>query len=68
MKLGFVLLVVCVITTVFSAPVKLTSFDDYVFNWNLWFISTNKLISCTFVGLFGLFWFNDNGAMAEKCF
>lgn len=31
-------------------------------------MSVTKLIECNAVGLWGLFWYDDNGVMAEKCF
>lgn len=34
----------------------------------LWVSSTNKIISCNTIGLWGLFFYNDNGLMAEKCY
>jgi len=38
--------------------------------WNLILsqMSIGKLLSCNGVGLWGLFWFDDAGVMAEKCF
>ena len=41
---------------------------DYMWNWFLWYVSTDKMISCNWAGLWGLLWLNDNGAMAENCF
>ena len=38
--------------------------------WNviLYYFSLGKLMGCNAVGMWGLFWYNDNGAMAAKCF
>jgi len=38
--------------------------------WNLILsqMSIGKLLACNGVGLWGLFWFDDAGVMAEKCF
>ena len=39
------------------------------FIWNLILsqLSLGKLLSCTAVGAWGLFWFDDDGVMTEKC-
>jgi len=51
-----------------AAAVNTQSLADYIFNWLLWTEASSKLIDCTWLGLYGLFWFNDNGVIAEKCF
>ena len=45
-----------------------TTLRDYMWNWFLWYVSTDKMIQCNWAGLWGLLWLNDNGAMAENCF
>lgn len=41
---------------------------DYLFNWVLFQIAAFKLITCNYVSLVGLLFWNDNGIMAERCF
>ena len=38
--------------------------------WNLilYAMSAGKLYFCNMVGMWGLFWLNDNGVMQAKCF
>ena len=37
--------------------------------WNIILsnLSLGKLISCNQIGIWGLFWFDDDGEMMEKC-
>ena len=37
--------------------------------WNIILsnLSLGKLISCNGIGIWGLFWFDDDGEMMEKC-
>ena len=51
-----------------AAEVVNTTFDDYIWNWVLWYASAFKMISCNYIGLWGILRYNDNGIMAEKCF
>ena len=51
-----------------AAEVVNTTFDDYIWNWILWYSSAIKMISCNYIGIWGILRFNDNGVMAEKCF
>ena len=53
---------------VLGAEVVIRSYDDYVWNWVLWIASSQKMINCNAIGLWGLLFFNDNGLMAEKCY
>ena len=64
----FVLLLCLMVHCILGAEVNNATFDDYAWNWVLWMASTNKIISCNFIGLWGLYFFNDNGSMAEKCY
>ena len=38
-----------------------------IWNFILSQFSLGKLIGCTAVGSWGLFWFDDDGVMIEKC-
>ena len=51
-----------------AAEVVNTTFDDYIWNWVLWYSSAFKMISCNYIGIWGILRYNDNGIMAEKCF
>ena len=51
-----------------AAEVVNDTFDDYIWNWVLWYASTNKMIFCNWMGLWGILRYNDNGIMAERCF
>ena len=63
-----VLIVLLIISMISAGIVVNDTFDDYVWNWVLWVSSSSKMISCNTMGLWGLFFFNDNGLMAEKCY
>ncbi len=39
-----------------------------IFNYVLFYMSFAKLFFCNAVGMWGLFWFNDNGEMSQKCY
>lgn len=70
-KKAILLVIVCVSLLACEASageVINDTYQDYCINWVLWIITTQKLIDCNWLGLWGLFWYNDNGAMAEKCF
>ena len=46
---------------------------DYFFFpllWNLflWSNQVQALVGCNSIGVWGLFWYNDNGEMMEACF
>ena len=62
------LIITVLVVCVQAAPVNNATMTDYMFNWILWWISSNKMIQCNVIGLWGLFWYNDNGEMAERCF
>ena len=38
-----------------------------VWNYFLSLVSLMKIIGCNDIGMWGLFFFDDNGAMMEKC-
>jgi|TARA_B110000305_G_C19208879_1_gene524840 hypothetical protein len=40
---------------------------NFFWNWLVYAISVGKLIGCNNVGLWGLFWYNDNGEMMNNC-
>ena len=62
------LLLLLIISYALAAEVVIRTFDDYVWNWVLWVSSSQKMINCNLIGLWGLYFFNDNGLMAEKCY
>ena len=70
MKITILLIVVllAIMETIQAGKVNNETLRDYYWNWCLWIISTDKLLTCNFIGIFGLIFFNDNGAMAENCF
>ena len=73
MKKAYILVLVAVLMVSFvqeakAAEVVNTTFNDYIWNWVLWYTSAFKMISCNYIGLWGILRFNDNGIMAEKCF
>jgi len=37
-------------------------------NFMLYVLQFSKLMMCNSVGMWGLFWYNDNGEMTEACF
>eukprot|EP00356_Strombidium_inclinatum_P002784 CAMPEP_0170480198 /NCGR_PEP_ID=MMETSP0208-20121228/1132_1 /TAXON_ID=197538 /ORGANISM="Strombidium inclinatum, Strain S3" /LENGTH=70 /DNA_ID=CAMNT_0010752707 /DNA_START=45 /DNA_END=257 /DNA_ORIENTATION=+ len=39
-----------------------------IFNFILFYFSAGKLMACNAIGMWGLFWFNDDGEMQQKCF
>ena len=45
--------------------------DIFLMNifWNffVYYIQVGKLMGCNYIGLWGLFWFNDNGEMMNEC-
>ena len=41
--------------------------QPFVWNYILSNMSLGKLVSCNAIGMWGLFWFNDDGEMMEKC-
>lgn len=68
-RVGLALIIIGILTsTAMAAEVNNKTLRDYYWNWWLWWVSTEKMISCNWIGLWGLFFFNDNGAMAENCF
>ena len=36
-------------------------------NFQVFYIQVYKLLGCNYIGLWGLFWFNDNGEMTNNC-
>ena len=42
--------------------------SDWWFNWILWWATGLKMLSCGGWALFGVYFYNDNGAMGERCF
>ena len=44
------------------------SLNDYIMNWILFGMVWMKMIMCNFLGLWGIFWFDDNGIMGEECY
>ena len=44
------------------------TWEDYMFNWVLWQVAEFKLLICNYISLVGLLFWDDNGAMAERCF
>ena len=42
--------------------------QPFIWNFILSNISMGKLVQCNYIGLWGLFWLDDEGEMAEKCF
>ena len=64
----YLIVACCLISVAMAAVVKTDSLDDYVWNWFLWFISYQKMLSCSYMGLWGIFILDDNGLMAERCF
>jgi len=63
-----IVLILLVINETRAAEVNNATLQDYEWNWFLWYISVSKLIKCNSLGLWGLFWLDDNGLLAEKCF
>ena len=38
-----------------------------IWNFILYYLSMGKYMGCMSVGMWGLFWYNDGGEMAEVC-
>ena len=47
--------------------VKTWFFFPFLWNYFLWGMQVGKLMSCNNMSVWGLFWFNDNGAMFQAC-
>ena len=41
--------------------------QPFIWNFILGSMSLGKLMGCNAIGMWGLFWFNDDGEMNEKC-
>ena len=44
-----------------------TGWSWYEWNWFLMFESIGRMVSCWFVGGWGLFWDNDMGYLMQAC-
>ena len=40
---------------------------QFLWNWFIYFMQVGKLLGCNGVGLWGLFWYDDNGDMINNC-
>ena len=47
--------------------VKEYFFFPLLWNLFLWQTQVSKLMGCNQIGVWGLFWYNDNGEMMEAC-
>ena len=41
--------------------------QPYIWNCFLMIIGAGKMMACNAAGMWGLFWYNDGGEMAEAC-
>ena len=45
--------------------------EEFLMNifWNflIFFMQAGKLLGCSYIGVWGLFWYDDNGLMMENC-
>ena len=41
---------------------------NFFWNFFIYFIQVGKLMGCNYIGLWGLFWYNDNGLMMNNCY
>ena len=41
--------------------------QPYAWNVFLSILGMTKMMSCNFIGMWGLFWYNDGGEMTEAC-
>lgn len=39
----------------------------FFWNWGIYFLSVGKLLGCNAIGIWGLFWYDDNGEMMNNC-
>ena len=41
--------------------------EPLVWNYLVFYVQVQKLLGCNYLGFWGLFWYNDNGEMMERC-
>ena len=39
----------------------------WLWNFLVFFMQAGKLMGCSYIGVWGLFWYDDNGLMMENC-
>ena len=40
---------------------------NFLWNFFIYYLQVGKMMGCNYVGVWGLFWYNDNGTMMNAC-
>ena len=63
MKLVFTLMLIALLFAVTEA----IPLGAYVFNWIVYWHAVGSMVGCWYIGVWGIFWDDDDGAMTATC-